>query len=199
MKLLVCGLTDERGECTIDFAITILQLPFAFVFERMHLVYASSPKEIFADFLKSEFDVLFCCPSNRASMAFIQRAVGTSHDFIVGMEPIPQADFGRIAQGLSATTFNFGKEDVKMQTRTPDGFIQLKKSYDMVSSFPNTFVYKKGDPKVRKQAWLDVQAPFSSTGKTEFAGCVKYRFMSQPAIAATATNEDLGSPTTVDS
>ena len=178
MKILFCGMTDSRHECSIDFSIVVLQLPFAFNFERMHLVFSQSYKDIFQEFLASEFDCLVCCPTNRASMEFMRRALtDASKRVIVGMEPIPRVDWDRVAKGQSATVFNAKPSDLKLHTQTSDGYCQMKKVYDFESTFPSTFVYKKGE-RANKSVWLDIATPFSSTAKVEFAGCIKYRFLS---------------------
>lgn len=197
MKILFCGITDSRGECGIDFAIMVLQLPFAFAFERLHLVYATSAKEAFAEFQKSDFDCIVCCPTNRASMDFLVRALSArDKHVIVGMEPVPKVDWDRVAAGQSATVFNIVPENLKLHTRG-DGFCQLKKVYDFSTTFPSIFVYKKCDTAKanRQNMWVDLQCPFSSTAKVEFAGCVKYRFLQPlpttptPAAETTPTAE----------
>ena len=182
MKILFCGITDSRQECSIDFSIVVLQLPFAFNFNRMHLVFNTSPKDIFKEFITSEFDCLVCCPTNRASMEFMKRALSdVNKRVIVGMEPIPEVDWEWVAKGESATSFNVKPSDLKLHTRTTDGYCQMKKLYDFETTFPSTFVYKKGDH-ANKSVWLDTATPFSSTAKVEFAGCIKYRFLSPEKI-----------------
>lgn len=177
MKILFCGITDQRQECSIDFAIMVLQLPFAFAFDRLHVIYAKHPKDVFAEFIKSDFDILMCCPSNRASMPFIQRAIDGNKKVIVGCEPVPTIDWQNVAQGKPATTFNIQPEQIKKHTKTKDGYVQMKKIYDFAHSFPDIFMYQKPFDAKKDNVWLDYQAPFTSTNKVEFAGCVKYRFL----------------------
>lgn len=187
MKILFCGITDQRQECSIDFAIMVLQLPFAFAFERLHVVYAKHPKDIFAEFIKSDFDVLMCCPSNRASMPFIQRALTKpSNDqpepiknlrVIVGCEPVPIINWEDVTNGKPATLFNIRQEQVKKHTKKKEGYVQMKRVYDFIHTFPDIFMYHKPFDAKKDNAWLDYQTPFTSTNKVEFAGCVKYRFL----------------------
>lgn len=183
MKILFCGIVDARQECGIDFAIQVLQLPFAFTFERMHLVYSTNCKDIFAEFLKSDFDCLVCCPTTNSSMDFMKRALTvTDKHTIVGMQPVPQVDWNRVAGGQSATVWNVKPENMKLRTQTADGFCQLKQLYDFETTFPTIFVYKKCDHGVKRPVWVDTAAPFSSTAKVEFAGCVKYRFLAPVVV-----------------
>lgn len=169
---MLCGImVDDREECSIDFSVMMLQLPFETGFEKLNITFARSVPEAYAAFQQDPaVQVLMCVPTNKSNMEFFRKALQSDKGCVVGLYPIPRVDWSELEAGRPVTQLQIPASSIGDDGGS--GYRRLRAPYDFRTSFPDCFVLKRGR---EHDQWVDTVEMFDSTAKVGFVGCVKLR------------------------
>lgn len=178
--VMMCVVVDgHREECCIDTAVMCLQLPFMRAYSAFHVHFAPSYKEAMTAFQEAEarFDTLLCVPSSKANSEFALAAFNTDHPLVVGMSVTPRINWSAYERGEPCCEYDVPRAHLgRIDTRT--GYARLLvDAYDMVERFPECFVMGRGFNAQQDPVHVDTRNTFKSSGRVEFAGCLKLRYL----------------------
>lgn len=178
-SVMLCVVMEgNREECCIDTAVMCLQMPFLREYKSFHVHFAGSHAEALKAFeTETKYDILACVPGSKANIGFVTAALDHGAPLVIGLSVVPQINWGALERGEACCEYDIPRSHLdRIDPRT--GYARLlTDAFDMTRQPPECFVMRRSYQQGRDAMLVDTRNVFKSTGRIEFGGCIKRRYI----------------------